>query len=261
MGVREAVARRSGADRARALRTKWRAASLAAGWVYPADWHLEEVDEVCAAVLADGDPGGALYRLGGARAEAGAGLAETLLDLAALQGVLADGESDVDAVPARLLHATALGWGDVLSRQAADRSSDNPLTGLATGAYLRTRLREVYAEARAGGSLDHVLVLVGLDLTRTSGWSRVVAMTLLADALRTVFDSGETIATVNRSLAAVLLRRDVHLARRLANLKVVIESRLKVDPHVAPTGPAQVWLESLPDTWEEATELLDGFTA
>ncbi|RKT57516.1 GGDEF domain-containing protein [Saccharothrix australiensis] len=271
MGVREAaadgagnpvVARRCGAD-VRALRSRWRTASLAAGWSYPADWPLEEVDEVCAVVLAGADAGHELYRLGAARAEAGAGLAETLLDLAALHAVLAEPvgsagivSPNVDAIPARMLRTTALGWGDVMSAQAASCAADNPLTGLATGAYLRTRLREVYAEARTSGRRDHVLVFVSLDLGRTTGWSRVVAMTLLADALREVFDSGQTIASVGPSVAAVLLKPDANLHRSVVNLRLLAADRLAVDPHVASTGPVEVWLEPLPATYEEVGELL-----
>ncbi len=274
MGVREAAAgetgkpaisRRSGADRARALRSRWRTATMAAGWSFPADWPLNEVDEVCAAMLGTADPSGVLYRLGTARAESGAGLAETLLDLAALHAVLEEPpgstgivSANVDAIPARMLRATALGWGDVMSNKAVNCAADNPLTGLATGAYLRTRLREVYAEARTTGRQDYVLVLVALDLSRTSGWSRVVAMTLLADALREVFDSGETIASLGPSVAAVLLKKDLRLERAVANLRLLTADRLAVDPHVAPTGPVQVWLETLPAHYEQASDLLTG---
>jgi GGDEF domain-containing protein len=221
------------------------------------------VDEVCRAVLRQGDPGPELYRLGGARAEAGAGLAETLLDLAALHAVLAEPSgstgivsASVDAIPARMLRCTALGWGDVMTRQAGNCAADNPLTGLATAAYLRTRLREVYAETRTAGGQQHVLVLVALDLTRTSGWSRVVAMTLLADALKEVFDAGETVASIGPSVACVLLRRDRHLARAVANLRVLTADRLAVDPHIAPTGPVRVWVEELPETHQEALKLI-----
>lgn len=237
---------------------------MAAGWAFPADWPVREVDEVCAAVLGAADPSGALYRLGGARAESGAGLSETLLDLAALHAVLTaptgvDGmvSPDVDAVPARMLRATALGWGDVVSAQAAECAADNPLTGLATAAYLRTRLREVYAEERTTGRRgQHVLVPAGLDLSRVSGWSRVVAMTLLADALREVFDAGQTVASIGPATACVLLRRDETLGRAVANLRLLTADRLAVDPHVAPTGPVRIRVEELPGTWEEAVALI-----
>ncbi|MGM1060289.1 GGDEF domain-containing protein [Saccharothrix sp. Mg75] len=236
---------------------------MAAGWAFPADWPLDEVDDVCRAVLGRDDPDGELYRLGAARAEAGAGLAETLLDLAALHAVLAEPPGstgivspNVDAIPARMLRVTALGWGDVMSKRAGDCAADNPLTGLATSAYLRTRLREVYAEARVAGCQEHVLVLVSIDLNRVAGWSRVVAMTLLADALKEVFDSGETLASVGPSTACVLVRRGGRLARTVANLRLLTADRLAVDPHVAPTGPAKVWLERLPGTYDEAVRLV-----
>ncbi|ONI83749.1 GGDEF domain-containing protein [Saccharothrix sp. ALI-22-I] len=265
MGVREAVTRRSGADGARALRSRWRTATMAAGWAFPADWPLAEVDDVCRAMLGPGDPSPQLYGLGSARAEAGTGLAETLLDLAALHAVLAEPPGstgivspNVDAIPARMLRTTALGWGDVMSKQAGNCGADNPLTGLATAAYLRTRLREVYAETRTAGRQEHLLVLVSLDLTRTSGWSRVVAMTLLADALMEVFDAGETVASVGPSVACVLLRRDRHLPRALANLRVLAADRLASDPHIAPAGPVRVRLQELPETCEDAVRLITG---
>ncbi|MFI9007455.1 GGDEF domain-containing protein [Actinosynnema sp. NPDC053489] len=265
MGVRGTVTRRFGADGSRALRSRWRTTTMAAGWAFPADWPLAEVDEVCRAVLEERDPSAELHRLGAARAEAGAGLAETLLDLAALHAVLAEPAGAtgvvspcVDATPSRMLRSTALGWGDVMSSRAADCAAEDPLTGLATPAYLRTRLREVYAEARAAGRQDHVLVLVALDLSRTSGWSRVVAMTLLAGALKEVFDGGETVAALGSSVACVLLRRDRHLARALTNLRVLTADRLAVDPHVAPTGPVRVRLEELPPTCEDAVAMVAG---
>lgn len=233
---------------------------MAAGWAFPADWPLAEVDDVCAAVLnaADTtDPGDALVRLGRARAEAGAGLSETLMDLAALHAVLTEGTSmvapNVDALPARMLRMTALGWADVVSKQAGNCRSEDPLTGLATLAYLRTRLGEVYREASVP---DYLLVLLRLDLTQATGWSRVVAMTLLADAMRVVFDGGETLATVGSGVAAVLTRRDDTLARKVSNLRVLAADALAVDPHVRPTGPAKVWMERLPATHAEACTLL-----
>src|SRR5690606_5572136 len=50
---RRAEARPPGVD-SRVLRARWRTASLAAGWRFPSDWGLPEVDAVCAAVLTEG---------------------------------------------------------------------------------------------------------------------------------------------------------------------------------------------------------------
>lgn len=234
---------------------------MAAGWAFPADWPLAEVDEVCAAMLELADPASALTGLGRARAKAGAGLAETLLDLAALHAVLSEPpgstgivSANIDATPSRMLRMTALGWADAVSEQAGNCAAENPLTGLATRGYLRTRLREVYREGDPAD--DYVLIVVGLDLTRTSGWSRVVAMTLLSDVLRTVFDAGETLASIGPSVAVVLTRQGPELVRRTTNLRHLAADRLAVDPHVRPTGPAKVWLERLPTTHEGACELI-----
>ncbi|WP_197288850.1 hypothetical protein [Nocardia sp. NRRL S-836] len=243
----------------RLLKSRWRTATMAAGWAFPADWPLAEVDEVCAAMLEDTDPSDALVRLGRARAEAGAGLSETLLDLAALHAVLTDASPvvppNVDALPSRLVRMTALGWADVVTRQAGDCAAEDSLTGLATPAYLRRRLDEVYRGTPVV-PLDYALVLLRLDTHRAKGWSRVVAMTLASDALRTVFDGGETLAALGPSVAAVLVRRDETLARRVSNLRVLAADRLADDPGVRPTGPAKVWLERLPDTHAEACALL-----
>lgn len=232
---------------------------MAAGWAFPADWPLAEVDEVCAAVLGGTDPGDALVRLGRARAEAGAGLSETLMDLAALHAVLTDPSHvvspDVDALPPRMLRTTALGWADVVTKQAGDCAAEDPLTGLATAAYLRTRLGEVYRETPVA-PLGYALVLLRLDVHRATGWSRVVAMTLVSDALRTVFDGGETLATLGPCVAAVLVKRDELLGRRVSNLRVLAADRLSGDPGVRPAGPAEIWVEHLPDTCGAARALL-----
>jgi len=98
--------------------------------------------------------------------------------------------------------------------------------------------------------------MLRLDVHRATGWSRVVAMTLASDALRTVFDGGETLATLGPCVAAVLVRRDELLARRVSNLRVLAADRLADDPNVRPVGPAKVWVEQLPDTHAEARALL-----
>jgi hypothetical protein len=228
---------------------------MAAGWAFPADWPLAEVDEVCAAMLANTDPAELLVRLGRARAEAGAGLSETLLDLAALHAVMTDASHvvspDVDALPSRMVRMTALGWADVVTKQAGDCAAEDPLTGLATAAYLRTRLGEVYRETPVA-PLDYALVLLRLGVHRASGWSRVVAMTLLADALRTVFDRGETLASLGPCVAAVLVKRTGQLACRVSDLRVLAADRLVGDPDVQSAGPAEVWTERLPDKHAEA---------
>jgi hypothetical protein len=269
VGTREVSPRRWHDHRGealRALRTRWRTASLAAGWPFPNDWPLAEIDEVCHAVLDGTELVPALRHLGRARAEAGAGLGETLCDLAALHAVVngpgsTDGivSPDPDATPARLIRVTALAWADVVLDQLAHAEVSDGLTGLSSPAYLRARLREVYREAAAQGvpvSDKYVLVLLSPDVSRTSGWSRLAAMVLLADSLRAVYNGGQTLAVIGPATLAVLAERDGRCAARLAELRWSAAARLSLDPQLAAIGPPPVWLEQLPATHEAACRLL-----
>src|SRR5262249_44458239 len=116
--------------------------------------------------------------LGRSRARAGVGIAETIDDLVALfavlsgdggqsagalaggggqrGGALAGGEEEGAGVrskghprdPAlRLVGAIAEGWAEESVSQFARGGCEDPLSGMATLPYLRTRLAEVYREA------------------------------------------------------------------------------------------------------------------
>ena len=269
MGTREVSPQSWRGDSARAfhaLRSRWRTASVGSGWPFPTDWALAEVDLVCEAVLAGVDPGNALGRLGRARAEAGSGLGETLQDVAALHAVLTVPEhhdglvaADPDATPARLLRVTALAWSDVLVRQLADGEVRDGLTGLATAAYLRARLREVYRAAAAEGfpiRSRYVLVVITVDMADATGWSRLAAMVLLADVLRNEFDGGQTLATIAPDTMVALAERDGRIAERTASLRWLAAARLGVDAQLSRIAVPTVWLEPLPDTHDAACRLV-----
>ncbi|MEU3275212.1 GGDEF domain-containing protein [Saccharomonospora sp. NPDC006951] len=284
--------KRAARDRAlRALRARWRTASLAAGWRFPRDWGLPEVDAVCAAVLGregEIDPAGvpgppmatpspghggqpaaltALAGLGRARAAAGTGLEETLTDLAALHAVMdepgaADGfvAPDVDAMPARLLRVTAVAWADVALDQLTRAEVSDPLTGLPTIAYLRTRLAELYREAdRDGGKVsdNRVIVVVTMDFVNAPGWSRLTGMILAADALGTAFDGGESLAVLGPSTVAAVAQRDDDVAARALALRRELSQRLAVDAQLREVGTPRITMVRLPGTHEAACELLD----
>lgn len=247
---------------ARALRSRWRTASLASGWPYPGDWAVPEVDPVCEAVVAGTDVEDAVPRLASARARAGSGLGETLRDVAALHAVLTAVEgrdglviADPDALPSRLLRVTAVAWSEVLLRQLAHSEVRDGLTGLSSTAYLRARLREVY---RAGAHPQHVLVVFAPDLAGASGWSRLAAMVLLADVLRSVFDGGQTLAVLGPTIAAVLTERSSTLGEHTTLARTMVRERFAVDPQLQHLGAPAVWLETLPDRHESASRLLTG---
>lgn len=253
---------------ARTLRARWRTASLASGWRFPSDWALPEIDTVCTALITGGPTDIALSGLGRARAAAGAGLEETLADLAALHAVLAEpahGDGfiapDVDAMPARLLRVTAVAWADVALDQLANTEVTDPLTGLPSAAYLRTRLAEVYrraGRARRSVTEDNVLITVALELGELTGWPRLTVMILAADVLRSVFDSGETVAVLGPSTLVVLTDRDGTVSTRAVALRRRINEQLLADPQLATVGQPTIKITRLQPTYTETCVVLAG---
>jgi hypothetical protein len=275
LAVREAGPRssRGGPDSTdrelRILRARWRTASIANGWRFPSDWSLPEVDAVCASVVRRGQLDAvceALDSLARARAQAGAGLGETLTDLAALHAVIshpgsADGlvSADPDATPARLLRVAALAWADESLGELARPTATHGLTGLATEAYLRTRLGELYRRAVRDGRHvreDHVLLVVTLDLADVVGWPRLMAMVLVADVLREVFNGGESSAVLGPSVAVVLADREPAFAERALTAGWLINERLHTDPQLDSARRPDLRVVSLPEREEDAAHLI-----
>ncbi len=254
------------------LRDEWRRRSLATGWRMPDDWDTEAVDEVLAAcrnrALARGEAGlaavgatalaAACAGLGRSRARAGVGVAETIDDLAALfavlgrgggerTGVLSRGEGERTGVlgggeggrwdPAlRLVGAIAEGWAEESVSQFARGGCEDPLSGLATLSYLRTRLAEVYREAEQGGTSPaetHRLLVVGLP-RRPDPWRRLALPILVGRDLRAAFPGGETLslAKPGPAIALVPARRDLPLryARLRRNIQAAFGTQIRMTP-------------------------------
>ena len=242
------------------LRDAWRQRSLASGWLSGDDWDSEEVDEVLAAcrnrapapgeaglaVVGDGPLTAACAGLGRSRARAGVGIAETIDDLVALFAVLEEGEREP---PLRLVGAIAEGWAEESLTQFGQGGCEDPVSGLATVPYLRTRLAEVYREAEQGGDSPaetHRLLVVGLP-RRADPWRRLVLPILVGHDLRAVFPGGETLslARPGPAIALVPARRDLPI--RYARLRRDIQA----------TFGTQVRMTSLPGRLTEALRLVD----
>jgi hypothetical protein len=237
----------------------------------PDDWDSEAVGEVLAAcqnrALACGDAGlaavgatalaAACAGLGRSRARAGVGIAETIDDLVALFAVLAGdgGERNVLSEgqhwdPAlRLVGAIAEGWAEESVSQFARRGCEDPLSGMATLPYLRTRLAEVYREAEQRGTSPaetHRLLVVGLP-RRPDPWRRLALPILVGRDLRAAFPGGETLALAKPgpAIALVPARRDLPLRY----------ARLRRNIHAA--FGTQIRMISLPGRLTEALRLVD----
>ncbi|GAB3478047.1 hypothetical protein [Nocardiopsis coralliicola] len=223
------------AARRRQLRTLWSGRSRLAGWDAPEDWWTPVVDHLCAAAAAGGDLAPGCLRLGQARARAGIGVGRALSDLAAFTDALEWPEP-----PLALVRALAEGWAD--SGRSPDECQD-PLTGLATAAFLRTRLGELY---RGGGSVaGHRLVIVALD-GATDPWRRTASLIVLGHELGRFFVHAESIALLSRVRMAVLSGPAPDFAERARHLR---ES-------ICREHGAELWTVPLPNRLEEARALL-----
>jgi hypothetical protein len=243
------------------LRDEWRRRSLATGWRMPDDWDTEAVDEVLAACRnrapARGEAGlaavgvsalaAACAGLGRSRARAGVGIAETIDDLAALfavlgggggerTGVLGGGEGERWDPALRMVGAIAEGWAEESVSQFARGGCEDPLSGLATLSYLRTRLAEVYREAEQGGTSPaetHRLLVVGLP-RRPDPWRRLALPILVGRDLRAAFPGGETLslAKPGPAIALVPARRDLPLryARLRRNIQAAFGTQIRMTP-------------------------------
>lgn len=231
------------------LREQWRSLAAVGGWAYPSDWHLESVDAVCEALADSRDPWDAAERLGRDRATAAVGLPEALADIDALTSI----------VPAPLAEplrrAVSLGWSAVAT--APPVSIVDPMTGLASAGYLQVRLGEIYRAAAASevaASQSHALVMIQVA-TGVQGLGRRLPMVIVADALRAVFDGGETLAVLSDSMIVVLTERTGRLARRVALGRQTAQRLLHTDEQ-AGSARVRAWIESLPPTAAAAADLL-----
>jgi hypothetical protein len=229
-----------------AVRDAWRRRSLAAGWCAMDDWHTEAVDAVAGAAVSSGESDlvRACGRLGRSRAEAGIGIAETIEDLAVLFAVL-----DGGCPPLRLVCSVAVGWAEEGLTRHSRGCCEDPLTGLATVPYLRTRLAEVYREAGQLGTspaCTHRLVVVNLS-RRPDPWRRMAQAILLGHDLKAAFPGGDTLSGAGSGPAIALVRVRGDLPARYANLRRTV--RLACG--------AQIRMTPLPALLTEALRLVD----
>ncbi len=170
-----------------------------------------------------------------------------------------------------IVQVTATGWAERISVAGAGAEALDPLTQLARPNYLPVRLGEIYRAAKANGESvchTHAIVVVSLlhasdrgDRFDPAGSSpfetidRSRHMVTLSGILHNVFSSGETLASLGPSTAAVIAVRDRALAGRVTCLRELLErERLS---HSAPYLPSVgVWLEGLPTSLRHAVQLL-----
>ena len=229
----------------RRLRAAWRRQSLSAGWLAEDDWWTAAVDAVARAACRDGSLRQACAMLGRARAQAGVGITEAMTDVAALYRVLGAGTPPLDVIT-----SLAEGWADAGLARMSDAACEDPLTGLVSFAYLRTRLREVYRDARQRGTrpqATHRLVVVELP-RRPDPFRRISLVILVGHDLRAAFPGGDTLSLDRPGPAIALVQVTHELAARFTSLRRTIRAALGTE----------VRMIRLPARPEDAERLLDG---
>ncbi|PRZ38620.1 hypothetical protein CLV47_12087 [Antricoccus suffuscus] len=275
--------RRAGAREATSLtavevRARWRRATLDSGWSFPADWWVPAIDAITEAFVAGQSVLPGFHRLGMARSDAGVPMQETLCDATEFASLAREILAS-DAHSARLgmvdattiVQVAATGWAERISIAGAGAEASDPLTQLARPNYLPVRLGEIYRAAESKGeSVCHTHAIVVVSLLHASDRAerfdpagsspfetidRSRHMVTLSGVLHSVFSSGETLATLGPSTAAVIAARDRGLSARVTALRELLErERLSHSaPYLPPVG---VWLEGLPTSLRHAVQLL-----
>lgn len=187
-------------------------------------------------------------------AEMGVSLDEVLDGLEETYRLTGYGEPDFGSV-----RAVSCGWADSSLEYMNGLSCEDPLTGLATTAHLRTRLAELYRLAECDDTPpagSHALVVVELaepgaiDQGRET-IDRALRFVDIVDAVHAVYPCGETVARVGARRAATLVRRDEALGDRVGLLR-----QLLADWGIAPHSH-RVWIEGLPTGNDHVGRLLD----
>lgn len=194
----------------------------------------------------------AAHEIGRITAGDGASLDDVLTDVAmTYHSVSGAGEPEFEVV-----RAVSTAWADASLRFLHAVSCEDPLTGLASLAHLRSKILEAYREqARAGASAaTHALVVVEIDpgWRAASHFDRVLRLVDVAECMRRVYTGDESIGRLTVSRAGAVVRRDDRLGASVAALRGLLED-WQAEGGVA----TKVWIEGLPNTPESADVVLD----
>lgn len=156
------------------------------------------------------------------------------------------------------IRALSVAWSEAMLGYLNQLSCEDPLTGLASLAHVRSRLADLYRVRAASGpdARRDVLVVVDFAPAASDGGGRADVLThalrasRLGQTARTVFPGTETIGGLGSGRIVVIAERDDRLAQRTALLRRMLMAR---DGHLL----VRVWIEGLPGTEGAAAALLD----
>jgi GGDEF domain-containing protein len=155
--------------------------------------------------------------------------------------------------------ALSVAWSEATLEYLHDLSCEDPLTGLASLAHVRSRLDEIYREAEltdVGVSGSHALVVVELSFRDPVGvpghhFTRAMRLVQVAEATRAVYSGGQTLGRLGLDRAVAVVPRTVDLGMSVSLLRDFVADLDLGD------ADARVWIEGLPSSAGSASRLLD----
>ena len=184
----------------------------------------------------------------------GAALGEALSGLRATYALVRSSEPDFAAA-----EALSVAWSEATLEYLHDLSCEDPLTGLASLAHVRTRLSEIYRDAElvdVGVQQSHALVVVEVCLRAQPAkpehqFTRALRLVQVTEAIRAVYSGGQTVGRLGLDRAVVVVPRTPDLGTSVALLREFLDD---LDLGAA---EVRVWIEGLPASADSATRLLD----
>lgn len=179
----------------------------------------------------------------------GASLDETLSGLRTTWLLVRGADPSYDAVSA-LLGA----WSDATLAYLHQLSCEDPMTGLASLAHVRSAVSDLYRGLADPAGPAHALVvcdLAPLDRAAADSFTRALVLTRLGEAARTVFPGSETIGRLGCHRVVVVAARDERLGARVRVLRSLVDG-CRHDGYVV-----RAWIEGLPGSDAGAALLLD----
>jgi hypothetical protein len=205
--------------------------------------------------LEDGGPTlGVVEELGRSEAAEGAALDDVLANLVATYRAAGD---IVNEPPFEVVRALAGAWADSSLRFLHSVSCEDPLTGLASLAHVRTRMSEVYRESDRRGLLPtstHALLVVQMHWPDavTTTFDRLLRLIDVAEILRSVYTGDEVVGQVTGSRAVALVRRDDTIGQSVSSLLSLLQ-----DWEQRTGVVTRLWIEGLPASQLAGEALLD----
>jgi hypothetical protein len=196
---------------------------------------------------------GVVEELGRSAAAEGTALDDVLAGVAATYRASGD---IVTEPPFEVVRALAGAWADSSLRFLHSVSCEDPLTGLASLAHVRTRMSEVYRESSRHGSVPtatHALLVVQLhwpDAVTT--FDRLLRLIDVAEILRSVYTGDEVVGQLTGSRVVALVRRDNTIGNSVSSLLGLLQ-----DWEQRTGVVTRLWIEGLPASQLAGEALLD----